>query len=64
MVRKVIFNFDLLKGIKKKRNPKVKYLKEGEEIMIVAKEGTSRAFVVMVCYDKCIMKKSEMEILN
>ena len=39
-------------------------LKEGEEITIRAEKGTSEAYVTMVCYKNCILKKSEAEVLK
>ena len=39
-------------------------LKEGEEIRIRAKYGTSGAYMDVVCYTNCIVKKSEAEVLK
>ena len=39
-------------------------LREGEEIKIKAKEGTSEAYMIVVCFQDCILKKSEMIAIN
>ncbi len=39
-------------------------LKEGEEIKIKSKNGTSYAYTIIVCYKDCILEKSQMEILK
>jgi len=39
-------------------------LKEGEEIKIKANEGTSEAYMILVCIQNCILKKSDTEIIK
>lgn len=39
-------------------------LKEGEEIKIKAEEGTSEAYMILVCIRNCILKKSDAEIIR
>lgn len=39
-------------------------LKEGEEIKIKAKEGTSEAYMILVCIQSCILKKSDAEVIK
>ncbi len=39
-------------------------LKEGEEVKIKAEEGTSEAYMIIVCIQNCILKKSEAEVIT
>ena len=39
-------------------------LKEGEEIKIKAEKGTSEAYLIAVCIQNCILKKSEAEVIK
>lgn len=39
-------------------------LKEGEEIKIKAEKGTSEAYMIVVCFQNCILKKSEAEAIK
>ncbi len=39
-------------------------LKEGEEIRIKSEEGTSEAYMDVVCFKDCILKKSDAEVIN
>jgi len=39
-------------------------LKEGEEIRIEAENGTSEAYTIIVCYNSCILKKSQVIMIE
>ena len=39
-------------------------LKEGEEIKIKAENGTSEAYLIAVCIQNCILKKSEEQAIK